>query len=281
MKHDNKRKVFALYWSFCQFGTSLSQESLWMTFAVVRSSYVSKIGGLGIFVKHMWKCFFNGVDFRQGVSLNRNGEVKIIFASLQTLVADEAALKAVWEVKGSSGTLPCFLCKNVIMHRAGLHTLDETSTLVSSTETDTSKFHLHSDDSIRATLNMLRIKKDTLSAGAFARLEQSVGMNFRPDGVLMCNELRGIARPVSITQFDWMHVFVVNGIWNLECGLLISELNKNGVKPSELHAFMSTLIWPASVSSKSACGATAFQKRSTNDEPFKCSASEAVGLYAP
>lgn len=281
LKHDNKRKVWALYWSLCQFGTNLCRESLWMTFTVVRSSHVVDMGGLGTLVKFMLKSFFSGVDFRQGVALSRNGTVKLLFASLDTLVADEAAIRAVWEVKGSSGSVPCFLCKNVVLHRSGLHSFDSTSTLVSSTCTDMSKIHLHTDASVFATIDMLQAKKGVLSPGDFARVEQSVGMRFRLDSILACHELRSIARPISVTQWDWMHVFVVKGIWNLEVGFLVSELNKNGVKPHDIHAFMQTLIWPASIGSKSASGANAFHKRSIDDESFKCSASEAVGIYAP
>ena len=281
LKHENKRKVYAVYWSFNQFGSGLSHEALWMVLAITRSSHVAKIGGLGVLMKHLLHLFFEGSDFRHGISLHRDGVVKMVFATLQTVVADEAALKSIWDVKGSSGTLPCFLCKNVIMHRSGLHTQDVTGILVSSADTDTSKFHLHTNESIISILRMLQTKKDVLSATAFAKLEQSVGLNLRPQGVLMCSRLQGIALPVSTTQFDWMHIFVVNGIWNLECGLLIAEINKHGVRPSELHQFFDTLVWPSSISSKSASGSTAFHKRASNDDPLKCSASEGIGLYSP
>ena len=42
------------------------------------------------------------------------------------MLADEAALKSMFEFKGASGLLPCPLCSNVVLRSSGLHEFDGT-----------------------------------------------------------------------------------------------------------------------------------------------------------
>ena len=164
------------------------------------------------------------------------------------------------------------------MRRSGLHALNDL--LVSATETDPSKFSPHTDQSILDNFNMLAHRKPLMAPTLFGLLEKSVGLNFEPNGMLGCMELRGIALPVSVTQYDWMHIYLVNGIWNLECGHLLAELNNAGIQTSEIHLFLNSLIWPIAYSSKGCSGKDVFQKRSSSGGALKCSASEAIGVYS-
>ena len=56
MRHDNKRKVQAVYWSFLQYGsTSLSCETKWMVLTAARSKLITDIGGMSVFLLTSWR----------------------------------------------------------------------------------------------------------------------------------------------------------------------------------------------------------------------------------
>lgn len=48
----------------------------------------------------------------------------LLTASLELLIADEAAIKAVYENKGSSGLFPCMMCSNVVNRSSSLSAID-------------------------------------------------------------------------------------------------------------------------------------------------------------
>lgn len=282
LKGDNKRKVHTCYWSLMQYGhDGLSNECLWFTLCVARSSLVNRMGGLSVFLKHMLLTFFNGPDFRKGLSLRWGERVQMLFASLQIVIADESALKSLWCIKGASGTIGCLYCRNVVMRSSQLDRHDPSGTLVSATCLDVSKFQQHSDNSLFETIDFLVSKRPTMLNTPFGKLEQSVGISLCIDGILMCPELRAIVRPISCTMFDWMHCYLVNGIFNIECGFLLHRLHKAGFTAKRLHDHFQTLIWPLQFSSKACSGSSVFEKRGTNDDVLKCAASESLGIYSP
>ena len=278
LKVDNRRKVWVLYWSFAELGSGLSNEVMWNILTVVRSSTVKDVNGLTVLLRYILPSFYSPADFRHGITLSHNDRVFMLFSSINLIVADEAALKAVWEFKGASGTLPCFFCRNVVLHRSDLHLMD--SSLVSATETDFSKFVIHTDESLRATVRMLETQKDLLRPKAFERLEQSVGINYRPDG-LLCDPAFVSLTPITSTLYDWMHCYVVGGVFNVEVGHLMNCLAANGVSNVDIQSFFQSLTFPKLLSSRGITGKLAFQKKIDAGDPFKCSASEALSIYAP
>ena len=42
----------------------------------------------------------------------------LLHADLTAFIGDEAALKAIWQVKGQGGVKPCFKCSNIIKKQA-------------------------------------------------------------------------------------------------------------------------------------------------------------------
>lgn len=280
LKPSNDRKLQTIYWSFRQFGScGLANENLWFILTAVRSSIVKRLGGMSVLFKHLLGIFFRDHDFRCGITIRIAGEPHLMFAKFGILVSDEAALKSVWNNKGAAGTLPCILCSNVVAFSSRLHETDTSNLLVPSTETDISKFVLRSDDSIQQTLTMLGQQRNVLSVAAFQKLEQSVGLNYRPDGLLMDPTLSSIVRPVSSTMYDWMHCYVVGGAFNLEVGLLLGMLASISVGHLAVHSFFQEFTWPLQIGSKGVSGKNVFAKRSAVAGMLKCSASESLSMY--
>ena len=118
LKADNSRKAHLFYWCFEEFGVEvLSREDAWLFGGLLRSKILNKSvdGGLSTVFKYWMKTFFaSGVDLSAGVSWHTRQGPLMIYAVLGTVLGDELALKSLWSVKGSSGSLPCMMWQSVI-----------------------------------------------------------------------------------------------------------------------------------------------------------------------
>ena len=134
LKPTNDRKLAAFFfWSFMEYGKFLYNEQLWMHICSLRTCHIKNIeGGYSAVFKHLAGLFFGAPhDLRHGVQLHlpAAGTSRFLFAEIGGIVSDEAALKQLWSNKGSSGSLPCFLCQNVVAHASGLDLHDSTRTI--------------------------------------------------------------------------------------------------------------------------------------------------------
>ena len=282
LKHDNRRKVQAIYWSFKQFGsTNLSCETNWMVLTTVRSKQVNSIGGMSVFFKYIMDSFFGDGRFAAGLPIRCQGSSYILCAKLGLVIADESALKSLFDNKGASGAMICMLCRNCVLPRLKLHEHDSTGFLISHTNHDFSKFLPATDDSIKSSINMLAARKDMLNKGQFEKLEYSVGFNHNPQGILASAWFPGHLSS-SMVMFDWMHCFLVSGVYSLEVGLLLGVLSTFGISNKDIHQWFQTVRWPASIEHRGVTGKTCFEKRSGSaNDHFKCSASEGLATYSP
>ena len=180
-------------------------------------------------------------DLRHGVQLHlpAAGTSRFLFAEIGGIVSDEAALKQLWSNKGSSGSLPCFLCQNVVAHASGLDLHDSTRTLVPSCTTKYGQCIPNRSQAVLEKARMLSTQHPVLGVGEFKTLEQSVGLTFNPQGALWDANFQTYLNPgcVEVTGFDFMHVFFVGGCWNTEVGYLLDGITRV-VKPSDLHSFL-------------------------------------------
>ena len=112
--------------------------------------------GIGQLCKQMILCFAN-----MGTEGFQFGSIAI-WAKVGKFVADDAAFKANFDVKGAGGSMPCLKCR--------MHTPDG---MVSIAETDTSKFRRHTDSSIIANANLLDANKTSQD---FSKLQMSLGL---------------------------------------------------------------------------------------------------------
>ena len=94
-----------------------------------------------------------------------------IFLRVGFILGDEPALKDLLSCKGHAGLKPCFRCKNVTLYNAkekGTPIHERSEWLVSICEFDTSKFKMHTDQSLVASLQRRHGLKHVLGAGKFA-----------------------------------------------------------------------------------------------------------------
>ena len=78
-------------------------------------------------------------EFESGIRLPTAGGIMIV-GELKLCISDEAALKALMECKGASGTLPCMMCSNVVSRNAELSIPIPLSRCMESSCTQTRQF---------------------------------------------------------------------------------------------------------------------------------------------
>lgn len=281
LKHDNRRKVQAVYWTFAEFGSDfLGSEHAWFVLCTLRSKTVSRLrGGMSELMKELLHLFIDPRSHLQaGVLLRSANASAILFGSLSIMVSDESALKHTWSVKGASGSLCCMLCRNVVSSCGSLHLSDASSTLVSIKELDSSKFIPQTRASLREAVLLLDEQVVTLGSDAFKKLQQCLGINYTPTGLLWCQTLSNVIDPAVMTMYDWMHVFLVSGIFHVEVNLLLSALSRNGFTQDRLHDYVTKCEWPSRLAGKSASGRMVFAKKFGSGD-FKCSASDCLSIY--
>ena len=313
LRHSNERKLLAFYWSLTNFRGQMTREEAWFHICVIRSNRVKlvKDGYTQVFKQLMSLFFESPHDIRLGVPLNfpARGLQKMFCGRISMIVGDEAALKQIWSVKGSAGTMMCMLCRNVV---ASVSDLDShaSGSLLPSCVTTLAGVVAHTDGSIQANAQFLASQKPIVSKAAFDRLEQGLGLSFAPNGALWSADCYDymFGGPASATCFDWMHCFFVAGLWTSEAGLLCLNLSesfafhnfnvfscafqgttgdvyvsrcdalgkaKAGI---DIEAYVAQVIFPKKVQAKSAHLAKNF-KRKIGEGDLHTSASDALTLY--
>lgn len=270
----NHRKVHAHYYSFLEFGAhALSSEFLWFTLCVAKSDSVSSMTGYGAgtLLKEML-LLFRSFSIEGFVC----GQV-IIWATVNQLISDEMALKLGLDVKGASGHMCCLKCRNMVSVKA-YNLAKRSCDLIPVYELDTTKFDAHTDETFVANAKHLLEAKPTLTAAKFAQLETSLGLNFAPDGVLLCASLDF---KLSTVALDFQHIYFVHGIFNVETGMLLDRMKREPVRHrvrySQIHAFFQDgWTWPFNHRH----GMAVFETRSSEGGPLQCAASEGLGCFA-
>ena len=281
LKPSNTRKVWAFYVSFEEFGSEARcQEGMWFTLCLARSSVVSRMkGGVSELTHLLMQSLRQQLDGGCMLTFQRSrDEVDrlFFFASLNTVVGDEAALKSAFDVKGASGVCPCPLCSNVVSRHSGLEDHDSSGSLVPIQETDAGKFRARSDQDLWTAHHLLASSHGTTSKAAFEQLEKSLGVNYNPLGVLA----NMTAPLVSSWMYDWLHIYLVHGLFNVELGLLLPLLYNAGISFTALLAFMQGMRWPKHWQSRrNERPCKPFQKKHDGNAAFNCPASQGLSAY--
>ena len=281
LKPTNKRKLQSFYWSFLEFGgRALAAEDAWFVLTTVRSETVADFQDkLTQLTKLCLRCFSDtGRNLAHGVNLAWPGRPDfVLVAKVDVLLGDESALKQMLEFKGASGKILCGLCRNCIQKRYAPEPLHPGTVL--HTSTDDSKFLLHTKASLQRTVQHLKDQKAVLPKNQFEALETDLGLNYCPEGVLCDPVCMGALDPTKALMFDWMHIYLVGGIFHLEINLLLEKLGAAHVRQQELHEVFQSLTWPAYLKDKGAACKDFFAKRKSGDNILKSSASEALTAY--
>ena len=276
LRVSNARKFTAFYLSFYQFSMHLRCEDAWLCIAVLRHDVLNKVAGQ---VSGACKLLLRAM-FMDGDCNLTNGIVvhgRLFVAVLSTVIADEAALKATWAAKGSSGLKPCVCCKNIIMQDAGrgLLQFDHANYLMDITCSKFALFDLASNDDIWYLCD--RLQNYVGSKAGLENLEKACGLNRCPEGVLADAALRTHVQPAQTTAYDSMHCFFSHGVAALELHLFLEEAKQQiGIRFKDLDAYCNA-DWR---STHEACkGVFSKGREAATKDSFKGMASEVLYVY--
>ena len=95
---------------------SRGKDTLWFTLTLLRTKIVKRMeGDMSELMAMLLATFFQeGGNLAAGCLMHTAKGTFMLHTKVTAVVADEAALKQVWECKGASGTLLCMLCSNVV-----------------------------------------------------------------------------------------------------------------------------------------------------------------------
>ena len=137
---------------------------------------------------------------------------------------------------------------------------------------------LHTKETLFETVDHLARESARLTKGEMAALEKNCGFNHAPAGALLSPDVRQHLDPVRSTSFDWMHNYLVGGLFHQEVNLLLKHLETSGLKQESIHQEFQLYTWPCWLSSK-ANYSKIFEKKKGSDADWKSSAGEALGSY--
>ena len=84
-------------------------------------------------------------------------------------------------------------------------------------------------------MNYLAEQQPLQTKARFQKQQTALGFNFKPMG-LLAHPAYG-PKLIDCVMFDWMHVYLLNGLFNVLTGLFLGDLHANGWKQQDLHRF--------------------------------------------
>ena len=260
----------------------LSSEHIWLYFGVIRQKdMASRVsGGLSGVCRAILNIFFTGVhSFLSGVTVHFGDEAKMLRARLCTILGDEAALKSIWSVKGAAGHKCCFKCINIVSNQSGLADVAPTpGALLPARTVAVDRIQFHTDESLWTAADRAHAARHG-PVGVFQALQIAVGISHNPAMLLLDASLRSIARPITVTLFDWVHVWLCNGVANFELFECLKVLkHKDVVFYPAIDRFFQLWTWPARSRNapKRAFGPA---RANASTDKFKAGASELIDSY--
>ena len=290
LSFHNLRKCWVVYFSFLEFGPQiLSHEDSWFCTAAERSDRVkTMVGGMGQVFREILKLFFTSESpvvhnfMTSGVKVNLfNGASVRIWARLKMVLQDGGAHKHVFMLKGDGGHKFCVACRNLFSETSGIVGEDDEEILTCNLHF-AHEMDFASDADVRGTVQRLA-NVATNRPAELKNREIACGFNHNKCNMLLEPSLDEVVLPVSVMAHDWMHTFVVHGVWNTIMFLLLSCLGASA-HVQVIGDFVKEWIFPKRLRINSDTLADAFSERrwksSTKAKYFKCTASDAMSLYA-
>jgi hypothetical protein len=190
LRPDNRRKAFCIYVTIKELGHQrLKDASCWLPLAVLRTVVTKDVaGGIPAAFRVMLRRLFlvekigsDGICI--DLAVPGTGYVNL-YLRLGNIVADGDALRGIWSAKGSSGKLPCILCKNVVNDQVLSPYLVDLSCC------DPARFDLITDEQIWQKVDALHAQHGVGTKKSFAETEIVYGMTYCPEGLLWDLPLR-------------------------------------------------------------------------------------------
>lgn len=272
LRHDKGRTAQCVYWTFTNLPDKfLAAENTWFIITVIRSKTILTVPGKeSALMKAILLLFFpaDGHSWLSGILLGSGDTAAVVQAHFAGFLADEKALKTVFCLKGAGGTRFCPTCFNVVQF---IDLAVHVGSLVGIDCADPSKFITVSDDAFYAAAD--RLHENRHDKKALASLQQTVGMNYEPDGILYDKHIRTFLRPVEHYLRDWMHTIVSKGTAGTEIALLIHACIEHGVTNEAIVQYMSAFTMPRV---KGTFSPNLFAKDRLGDDHMKAFASEVL-----
>ena len=210
-------------------------------------------GGIGAIVAALLTTLFFNEDTGQhmgksGVWLKLSDGTELqLFLDMGMLLADEAALHAVYNCKGAGGLKPCLLCQNIFSAKSVRDVAgnDRSGWAQPHTVWDSCKLVPHTSATLAALRRRLQTASNTLSKADMDEVETRLGWNWDEHSPLANPEVMAHLDPPSRCTYDWMHVFFVGGIFCVHVGLMMWRLKPFGITYATLQAYMLPWRWPA------------------------------------
>ena len=276
---EHRRKAWQIYWAFEELGDGiLKSEHNWFYFGALRTTAASGVaGGVSGVCRAVLKSFFGDTyNYTSGITVNIGESSVMILAKLHSTIGDEAALKHVWSVKGAAGHKCCFKCMNIVSTNSQLS--DHSDHVLGAESTQVNRFISHTDETLWAAAERLH-GAIGCPTQQFETLQRALGITYSKDMLLLDRTLRRFAPPISISTFDWVHVWLVNGIANFELFSFLDAAKKNlGLRYSHIHEFFQLWHWPTFCHNEPSKAFSA-AREAANSEKFKCGASELLDMY--
>ncbi len=285
LRADTHKKVQGVYWSIMDLGPeALSDESCWFEVAALKSKTVAELpGGMSLIISGCVGMFVDGPDIREGIVLNVPGLGNVmIFCKLGrcgNILADVKALVEICLANGPNGSKCCFGCSRVVsLKYANANELsDMDAVLTKVTCLDVSRWGKHTDASFKQVLHRLRHIAEN-SPDGLAAAQTMHGFKHNASNVFLQRPEDDVA--FSDLLFDIMHLFFVNGCFNLEFWALLEAVRgATRFTYGDMADAMTAWTMPQNACNLKRLLNNKHQKSCEDAGSFKCSASEGLTLY--
>ena len=236
LRPEKSRTLQAIYWAFADWPQWLLQRTMaWPTFGTIRSTLVENLPGkVSGLMRRILRAFFppEGHSFKHGVSIpTHDGHELIVTATFSGFLCDEKAHNQIAATKGASGTKPCITCKNVFNRVPDAALVPGA---VSIRCWDRSMLDEYTNDEIYEAYDYIA----NSPADQRKLLQQCLGIKIMDGGLLEDRYLRQIYKPIDHTLRDPMHVFLNNGVANVEIAHLWRAFRARGFKLEVMQDYM-------------------------------------------
>jgi hypothetical protein len=129
-----------------------------------------------------------------------------------------------------------------------------------------------------------RVQAGTYTKARFKEIEQMVGFNFTPTGLLADVELRNLVHPVEAATYDWVHTLLSSGVLSIELSAFLSACEPHGVERATIRDWLADPSWIFPRASRAKCKqlCRVFDVHRESDkspDSVRASCSEMLGLY--
>ena len=220
----NNRKTMSFYMTFTEFEAHLSVEEAWFSPVVLRSTTMKHLQGqwshvLSLIVEEL---LFNAAGglHSSGLVLHIRGREHVIHAQLRFVLSDGDGFAQGFAWKGAGSLKPCPCCWNLLM-------LSRDPEPPHVRVDATSGFRSATSDGTWGVVDGLLVAKGrcanrTLTKKRFKEAEKQSGFRADPNSFLANKRLRPHYAFPDLVFLDWFHIFLQDGILNVELGAFLT-----------------------------------------------------------